>query len=400
MHFFNLKKSIMNNLFKTTLTIISLLFIAISCNDDDIIVNPVISNPTTEQQKVFQEFWDIYDKHYPLMHRKNIDWQTVYDTYYPQIISTTTDAQLMEYFTTIMTTIIKDGHTDVVYNNSLEAIYEPPFNEIIEEMVEDNTPSKVIIVVSSTNNPYISYGTLTANSNIGYINSKNFEPVNENESEFNNFKAIVDEALTALQNKSGIIIDVRTNGGGQGPFAYYLAGRFFANSTSIELIRQRIKTSTGSTISSLGDWATEEFEGYPDTRAEGGYIAGVFPEDNTITISGDFQFSNKVALLTANGTASAAEYFTAAMKTQTQVKSIGDKTFGIYAGSDILTLTNGAGKWKTRVSTHDIEVKYSGSFQSFEGIGITPDEQILPTETQVYAGEDVHLSAAVNYILN
>ena len=400
MHFFNLKHSIMNNLFKTTLTIISLLFITVSCNNDDNINSTTNPVTTTEQQKVFQEFWDIYDRHYPLMHRKNIDWQTVYNTYYPQITNTTTDTELMGYFTTIMNDVIKDGHTDVIYNNSQEAIYEPPFNETLEEMVEDNTPSKVTIEASSINNPYISYGTLTSDSNIGYINSKNFEPINENDSEFNNFKAIVDEALTALQNKSGIIVDVRTNGGGQGPFAFYLAGRFFANSTPIEITRMRIKTTTGSTVSSLGDWATQEFEGYPDARAEGGYIAGVFPEDNTIASSGSFQFTNKVALLTANGTASAAEYFTAGMKTQSHVKSIGDKTFGIYAGSDILTLTNGGGKWKTRVSTHDVEVLYNSSFQSFEGIGITPDELILPTSAQVNNGDDVHLSAAINYILN
>lgn len=384
-----------------SIVIVSILINFTSCSKDDSVntATPTTTS-TTEQQKVFQEFWDIYDRHYPLMHRKNINWQTVYDTYYPQITATTTDTELFNHFNIIMATIIKDGHTDVVYNNSQEAIFEPDFNETIETMVTNNTPSKVNIVSSSANNPYISYGTLASNTNIGYINSKNFEPVNESESEFNNFKAIVDEALTALQSKTGIIVDIRTNGGGQGPFAYYLAGRFFANATPIELIRQRIKETTGSTTSALGDWATTEFEGYPDARVEGGYVAGVFPEDNTITQSGTFQYTNKVALLTSNGSASAAEYFTGAMKTQTHVKSIGDKTFGIFAGSDIFTLTNGNGKWRTRVSTHDVEIKYNNSFQSFEGIGIIPDEQILPTTEQVSAGEDVHINAAVNYITN
>lgn len=392
----------MEKRFKTyslLLFIITILSFA-SCNKDD---SPIITSPgtsLTEQQKVFQEFWDIYDRHYPLMHRKNINWQTVYDTYYPQITATTTDTELFNYFNTIMTTILKDGHVDVVYNNSQEAIYEPDFNETIETMVTNNTSSKVNIVASSANNPYISYGTLVSNTNIGYINSKNFEPINEDDSEFNNFKTIVDEALIALQNKSGIIVDIRTNGGGQGSFAYYLAGRFFANATPIELIRQRIKESRGSTINALGNWATSEFEGYPDTRVEGGFVAGVFPEDNTVTQSGTFQYTNKVALLTSNGSASAAEYFTAAMKTQILIKSIGDKTFGIFAGSDIFTLRNGNGKWKTRVSTHDVEIKYNSSFQSYEGIGIIPDEQILPTTVQVLAGEDVHIDAAVNYILN
>ncbi|WP_299883528.1 S41 family peptidase [uncultured Lacinutrix sp.] len=383
-----------------SILIISILFSCSSCSKDDSPTTTPSGSAKTEQQKVFQEFWDIYDRHYPLMHRKNIDWQTIYDSYYPQITSTTTDAELFNQFNTIMTTIIKDGHADVIYNNNQEAVYSPSFNENVINMVENNTASKVNIVSNSANNPYISYGTLVSDSNIGYINSKNFEPVIENDSEFNNFKAIVDEALTALQSKVGIIIDIRTNGGGQGPFAYYLAGRFFSNSTPIELIRQRIKTTTGSTLSSLGNWATEEFEGYPDTRVEGGYVAGVFPEDNTISASGTFQYTNKVAVLTAKGTASAAEYFTAAMKTQSHVKTIGEITFGIFAGSDIFTLTNGNGKWKTRVSTHDVEIKYNDMFQSFEGVGITPDEILLPTETQVTNSEDIHIEAATNYILN
>lgn len=390
----------MKNIFKILVLFIGVALMTTSCSNDD---NTTTNNNNvnlTDQQKVFQEFWDIYDRHYPLMHRKSIDWQNVYDTYYPQISATTTDTQLFGYFNTIMTTIIKDGHADVVYNSSQEAIYEPEFNEQVQNMVENNTASKVNIVASSVNNPYISYGTLVSNSNIGYINSKNFEPVNENDSEFNNFKAIVDEALTALQSKSGIIVDVRTNGGGQGPFAFYLAGRFFASTTPIELMRQRIKTSTGSTVASLGDWATTEFIGYPDSRVEGGYVAGIFPEDNTINASGTFQYTNKVAVLTSRGTASAAEYFTTAMKTQSHVTTIGNTTFGIFAGSDIFTLNNGSGKWKTRVSTHDIEMKYNGSFQSFEGIGITPDNVSVPSSDDVNLGKDTHIEAAITYITN
>ncbi len=377
----------------TILMVFSLLF-TMSCDKDNIMgPNTKPFNP----QKVFKEFWNIYDRHYPLMYRKNINWQTVYDTYYPEITKETTDIQLFEYLKTIMTTVIKDGHCELVYNNQ-EAVYMPVFNENILQMVQENTPNKVNIVSNSAQNPYISYGTLVSNSDIGYINAKDFEPINENENEFNNFKAIVDEALLALKDKKGIIIDVRTNGGGQGSYAFYLAGRFFANSEPIELFRKRIKTTTGSTESSLGNWATEEFEGYPDPRVEGGYVAGVSPELNIVSKSGNFQYTNKVCLLTAKSTASAAEYFTVAMKSQSHVKTIGETTFGIFAGSDIFTLTNGNGKWRTRISTQDVEVKYNNVFQSFEGIGITPDEVIIPTNLQVINGDDVHITEAVKYI--
>ena len=59
-----------------------LLFIASvltfsSCSNDDTTASSNGNASLTEQQKVFQEFWDIYDRHYPLMHRKGINWQNV-----------------------------------------------------------------------------------------------------------------------------------------------------------------------------------------------------------------------------------------------------------------------------------------------------------------------------------
>jgi len=376
---------------------IALMAIVSCVKDDDTTTTPPTTD-LTEQQKVFQEFWEVYDRHYPLMHRKNIDWQEVYDTYYPQITAMTTDAELFNTFNTIFSSTIEDGHSGLRLNGTQETDFEPDFNQEVQNMVENNTASKVNIVASSANNPYISYGTLVSDDNIGYIHSKQFEPINESDSEFNNFKAIVDEALAALQDKSGIIVDVRANGGGQGPFAFYLAGRFFANTTPIELVRMRYKTTTGSTESSLSDWVTENFEGYPDARAEGGTIASIFTGDFTVTASGPFQYTNKVALLTSRGSASAAEYFTAAMKNQDHVKTFGNTTFGIYAGSEILTLNNGGGKWMTRLSVQDVELLYEGNYQSFESIGIVPDELILPTATDVSDGKDVHIEAALNYL--
>jgi len=86
------------------------------------------------------------------------------------------------------------------------------------------------------------------------------------------------------------------------------------------------------------------------------------------------------------------------MKNQDHVKTIGNATFGIYAGSEMLTLTNGGGKWTTRLSVQDVELLYEGTYQSFEGIGIIPDELILPTATDVSDGKDIHIDAALNYL--
>lgn len=67
------------------LSLLLMIFIAFSCNKDDDF-EPETEN--IEQQEVFQEFWDIYDRYYPLFPRKNIDWQVVYNTYSPQVTET------------------------------------------------------------------------------------------------------------------------------------------------------------------------------------------------------------------------------------------------------------------------------------------------------------------------
>ena len=370
-----------------------------SCSKDDK-VTTIPSDNLSEQQNVFQEFWNLYDLHYPLFHRKNIDWQEVHNTYYSQITATTTDSELFDIFNTIIATVIRDGHSSVTFNNIQETQFEPDFNQEVQSMIQNNREEQVNIVSSSANNAYLSYGTLVKDENIGYIHSKRFEPLSESDSEFAKFKSIVDEALQALQDKKGIVLDIRTNGGGQGQFAYYLAGRFFSESTPLDLVRMRYKLGTGSTEDALSDWVTTNFEGYPDSRAEGGTIGSIFTDDFTVSSSGAFQFTNKVAVLTSRGTASAAEYFTAAMKNQNHVKSIGNKTFGIFAGSEHVTFNSGNGKWNTRISVQDVELFYEGSYQSFEGEGITPDEVVLPTLDEVNNGTDVHIEAAMNYIIS
>ncbi len=381
-----------NNTVKFFLLAIGLMLIT-SCSKDIPLTNPDL----TEQQNVFKEYWDIYDKYYPLMHRKNIDWQEVYDTYYPQITATTTDAELFDIFNTIMSTIIKDGHSNLIFDDMEYTEFIPDFNEDVQLMIQTRA-DKINIVATSADNPYISYGTLVSDENIGYIYSKGFEPLIDNNSEFNKFKAIVDEALTALEDKEGIIVDVSSNFGGQGSFAYYLAGRFFSNTTPFQLVRMRYKTTTGSTVSSLSNWVNTMFDGFEDSRSEEGVIGSIYPDEFIVEASGPFQFTNKVAVLTSRFTGSAAEYFTAAMKNQDHVKTIGNTTLGIFAGSEKLTLTNGGGKWNTQVSVQDVELFYGGNFQSFEGIGIVPDELSIPSAADLSAGKDLHLEAAVNYI--
>lgn len=365
---------------------------------------PATSNNQYDAQAVFDEFWNIFDKYYPLMARKNINWQQVYDTESRKLNATTTKDQLAQVVGNIVANTIKDGHTNARYKQQ-EFVFEPeqtPEQQRVDQMLA-NTDALINFDQASVSNNYISFGTLKSDSSIGYIKSKVFEPSSDSDAEFTQFRQIVDRALQALVNSKGIIVDIRTNGGGQGHFAYYLAGRFATNAPK-DVVRMRYKASTGSSESALSGWVGTQignFDGYNDSRAfeSEGNVAATHDDLNRFNASGDFQYAKKVALLTAQGSASAAEYFTVAMKSQNQVRSFGDTTFGIFAGSDMLRF-NSDKDWVVRVSTQDVEVNYAGKFQSFEGIGIKPDVVLYPTADQVKAGEDIHIQAAVNYINN
>ena len=373
------------------------MFVVSACPNKDNDPTPLPSFTGSSQQKVFKEFWEIYDRYYPLMYRKGINWQTVYDSYYPKIKSTTTDDELFTMLKEIMNQKIKDGHSSITYDSD-EDSYSPEVNLNIQSMVANQLPNLVTFVNNSDQNSYLSYGTVNSNSNVAYLQSKTFEPINDDDSEFENYKKIVDEALSFAKDKDGVIIDLRTNGGGQSSYAFYLAGRFY-NGTQKDIVRKRIKDKTGSDLASLGTWLNNSFEGFSDSRADGGKVAGVDPEDFSFKPSGSFQYDKKVAVLISKNTASSGEFCTMALKQNSKVKTIGNTTFGIYAGSDIFTFSTN-NLWKTRVSVQDVEVLYDGNFQSFEGLGISPDELSLPTNDDLNQGKDIHLEKGITFVLN
>lgn len=355
-----------------------------------------VKETETRQQKVFNEFWNICDRYYPLMYRKGIDWNKVYNDYNKKITEETTNEELLDLLGDIMKNVLKDGHSYIEYDTEDRAFEVIP-NPKVSEMIQNNTES--YINYNSTGNKYLDYGVLKENKKIGFINSKIFEPEEETQEELERFEGRVDEALEALKDKEAIIIDVRENRGGQAMYAQYLAGRFFKTEES-RLLRRRFKIKKGSDLTSLSDFIEEEeeyFDGYKDKRSEYGKVVELTGEGAIVRNSGDFQFQNKVAVLTSRNTASSGEIFTAAMKTQKHVKTIGNKTFGIFSGSEVFTLKSGRGKWKLKISIDDVEVYYNDKFQSFEGIGITPDKVIIPNEAAITNGKDVHIEEAIHY---
>ncbi|MEM7371186.1 MAG: S41 family peptidase [Bacteroidota bacterium] len=353
----------------------------------------------SKHQQLFQEYWDIFDRYYPLFFRKQIDWEQVKETYASQITETTTDQELHHLLTEINESYIRDGHTHFTSPIG-EISYEGQETAFVQEDQIIANSDQIATILGGENDPYLTYGTLKQDASIGYILSKRFEPVVDEDSEYNNFRASADAALEALKDSRGVVVDLRINGGGQATFASYLAGRFF-DVAQLPWTRVRVKTGRGSSEEMLGEWLTSSFHGTMDCRVGGeGTVGSADNSNNTIIQSGEFQFTRQVVVLTSRGTASAAEFFTAAMRNLDHVTVLGDTTFGIFSGSDQIALHYGK-NWSVNISVHDVEVyeKDLENYRSYEGVGIAPDELLIPAaSSEIGNGKDLHIDRAAEII--
>ena len=142
---------------------------------------------------------------------------------------------------------------------------------------------------------------------IGYIAISNW---NKDEVLLHDFDAVLD----SLHNCKGIIIDIRMNGGGYGPLAGSIGGRFVTDKFHCGYIQYR----DGEMHSDFTNMAPIE---YPK--------------------SGDWQFTKNVILLIGRGCFSTSEIFAAGMTKLSHCTTIGDTTGGGLSNSRQFSLPDG-----------------------------------------------------------
>jgi hypothetical protein len=126
--------------------------------------------------------------------------------------------------------------------------------------------------------------------------------------------AALDLALSRQRELPGLIIDVRTNGGGSDATALALAARFTSRTFAASYVQVR-----------NGPLAT-------DLES---------PTARTIAPRGTWQYVRPVVIITGRGGFSATESFVAAMRTLPNVTVIGDTTGGASGNPATFTLGNG-----------------------------------------------------------
>jgi C-terminal processing protease CtpA/Prc len=198
------------------------------------------------------------------------------------------------------------------------------------------------------------YGKLK--NNIGYLNLLHFS------NNFSHYTKAMDEVLDALKDTKGIIIEMRENDGGEDRVSQYIANRFASEKHLSFTSRLR----NGPRHSDFGPKL--EFYTQP---------------------AGKFQYTKPVVVLTRRATFSAGETFVLAMKQNKNVTLVGDSTGGALPDAMRRELPNG---WVFRVPIADARGPLG---ESYEGIGIAPNNLVKNTKTELQAGRDKALEKAV-----
>ncbi|WP_339814450.1 S41 family peptidase [uncultured Imperialibacter sp.] len=274
----------------------------------------------------FEVFWSEFDRNYSFFELKNIDWDSLYHVYRPLAELAANDGQFFQVLAKLSLEL-KDGHVNVI----------SPYGVSTYDFANGERP-----VGAENVKPYL-YNVKQAGSsieyaellrqNVGYIHIKTFG------GDIEDYEKI-DDILEALKKEDGLIVDVRSNGGGSTTKSQTIASRF----ADKERLYLKVKYKNGPGHGDFTDW-----------------------DERTVSPEGPSQYNKPVVVLTDKKTFSASEEFVLAMRLFPQVTIVGDTTGGGSGNPILRELPNG---WVFRLSSW---IAADPDNNTYEGIGLVPD---------------------------
>lgn len=305
----------------------------------------------------FEALWTEFDNHYCFFREKGIDWQEVHDRYAPQVNDKLGRQSLFRVMEAMLDEL-RDGHVN------LSAPFATSYYREWWSDYPQNFDARIIrqyyFNFNYSSLGEVEYGLLR--QNIGYIRWPSF---GQNLGHGN-----IDYILAAFVMSPALIIDIRDNSGGDLTYADNFASHFVTSPRTAGYICH--KTGPGH----------DEFsEPYPI-------------EIKPVT-AGHWTWTKPVILLTNRSTFSAANYFTALMKSLPQVTQVGATTGGGAGMPYSLELPNG---WGVRFSACPI---YDTEMNCTE-FGIEPDPRhaVDLDPADALQGRDTILDFAISMIEN
>jgi hypothetical protein len=300
----------------------------------------------------FEALWQIIDEHYCFFDYKDIDWNHIYNIYKVRVSDNMSREQLFEVLTDMLSEL-RDGHVNLytAFDNgrywSWYEDYPTNFSDTLQRRylgTDYRIAGGLRYRILDDNIGYVYYGSFS--SGVGEGN--------------------LDEVLQYLMFCQGMILDIRSNGGGDLTNAEKLAARFCNEKTLVGYMQHK----TG--------------KGHNDFSAQ---------EPQYIEPSSNLRWQKKVVLLTNRGVFSAANEFTTYMKCMPQCTVVGDHTGGGSGLPFTASLPNG---WTVRFSACPT---YDRDHNQTE-FGLEPDYNVSLTDEDFAKGKDTIIEFARNILVN
>lgn len=298
----------------------------------------------------FDALWNILDQRYCFFEYKKqqygLDWDEVYAKYRVRISSTMTSDQLFEVMADMLSEL-RDGHVNLSYAADYARYWS------WQEDYPTNFSDTLLRAYLGTNYKIASglqYRIL--DDNIGYVYYESFaDGIGEGN---------MDEVMEHLMLCQGMILDIRSNGGGNLSNAEKLAARFTNEETLVGYMQHK----TGPGHSDFSDM-----------------------EEQRLTPSGNIRWQKNVVVLTNRSIYSAANEFVKYMKCLPGITVVGDSTGGGAGMPFNSSLPNG---WYVRFSACPM---YDRDGQATE-FGIAPDYKVSLTTEDFLRGRDTMIEYA------
>ena len=286
----------------------------------------------------------------------------MYDVYRPRVTAETTDDELWAVLTE-MGSLLNDVHVTLTdpetgqqARSGGRSIGVGPFDngEFSLDLIGDSYATGSL---KSAMDSVFHYGWLA--DSIGYIYIDRFRAPEASAD-------AIDDALRHLKEATGLVVDVRHNGGGDDRAGQAIASRFVAEPRLYMTVAMRKIGQAPPAFAAPVEW--------------------------WLRPAGPRQHTGPVVLLINSRSISAAENFALAMRAVPHALLIGETTAGVMADAATQPLPN---EWEVGVPVNQFR---DANGISWEGVGITPDLWVKNTRADVEAEQDRMLETAVDFL--
>lgn len=320
-------------------------------------------DPGDDPVTVFEDFWENFDRYYAHFELKEIDWYDVYHQYRPLVSEETTEDELFDLFTE-MIRLLEDGHVYLV-GGERRALSDGHLRNGRRNFDPSILKETYLPGLKKIGEEKIHFGRIR-DQNIGYLRLSTLAGGDGRGDEVQGWITELEHAIQELKDTQGLILDLRSNGGGRAYNTKYVAS-FFAKSRQPFVVTR-----------------SRNGPRYSDFSAPRTWYAG--PENAPIL------YEKPVVVLTNRFSFSAAEWLTLALRQYEHITHIGTNSGGGLAMFLPRELPNG---WTYTISVQDTRTPLG---QSLERVGIEPHFFVEISEKDLLERRDSMIERAIEIL--